>query len=124
MTRPRKIRNVCFCPKVNFFKPRGIPLRELEVIRLFPDEFETARLIDVMGFDQDRAAKEIGVSRVTIQRIYKNARRKIADCLVSGKALMIVSSGFCRCHCGKRNCVFVEQNKNNKLRGGEKDAKI
>ena len=59
----------------------------LQEIILNPDEIEVIRLIDVEELDQAGAAEKLGVSRITIQRIYKSARRKIAKALIEGKAL-------------------------------------
>jgi len=105
MGRPRKLRRVCFCPKTDFFKPRGIPLRSIEVSTLSSDEVEVLRLIDVEGLDQAGAAERIGVSRITIQRIYQSARRKVADAIIFGKAIKLERQDFvnyCRCPRGRR----------------------
>jgi len=92
-------------------------LRNLEVNYLSPEEAETIRLIDVEGLDQLGAAKKLEISRITVQRIYKSARRKIADAIVNAKAIKIEQNNFvkyCRCPKGRRcGC------KNNLLRGGE-----
>jgi len=103
--RPRKNRKVCFCPKADYFKPRGIPLRDLDVVILSSDEAEAIRLIDVEGFDQSGSAQRMELSRVTVQRIYKSARRKIADAIINGKAIKIDADNFvkyCRCPVGRR----------------------
>ena len=92
MPRPRLRRRICFCPRAKFYKPRGIPLRQLEIVTLFSDEFEAFRLIDYQGLDQEGAAKQMRVSRITVQRIYKSARRKIAKALVEGKAIKLVNT--------------------------------
>jgi len=77
---------------VTFFKPRGIPMRALDLVVLEPDEVEAFRLIDHKGLDQEGAAKEMKVSRITVQRIYKRARRKIAQALVEGKAIELINN--------------------------------
>jgi len=74
---------------VSFFKPAGIPMRELREIALDPDEFEVIKLIDVDGLDQTGVGKKLGVSRITIQRIYKSARVKIATAITEGQALRL-----------------------------------
>lgn len=94
MVRPRKPRRVCFMPGVTYFKPRGIPLRLLEEIRLSVDELEALRLKDLMDFDQEEAAREMGVSRQTFQRIVEEAHRKVAEALVGGKALSIEGGDY------------------------------
>ena len=44
MGRPHKKRYVAFNPGVCYFKPRGIPMLELEETRLTIDERESLRL--------------------------------------------------------------------------------
>lgn len=91
MPRPRLRRRICFSPRARFFKPRGIPMRHLDIVTFFSDELEALRLIDYEGLDQEGAAKQMRVSRITVQRIYKQARRKIAKALVEGKAIQIIN---------------------------------
>ena len=91
MSRPRLRRRICFSPRAKFYKPRGIPLCQLDIVTLFSDELEAFRLIDHQGLDQEGAAKQMQVSRITVQRIYKLARKKIAKALVEGKAIKIIN---------------------------------
>ena len=87
--RPRKLRRVVFMPRADYFKPRGIPLSSLKITTLSPDEVESLRLIDVEGLDQQGAALKMAVSRITVQRVYKSARRKVADAIINAKAIKI-----------------------------------
>ncbi len=89
MPRPRLKRRVRFNPDVTYFKPRGIPLRELEEVTLSADELEALRLKDFKGLDQTAAAKEMNVSQSTFHRILLEARKKVAQSLVEGKAIRI-----------------------------------
>lgn len=89
MPRPFKHRRVCCRPRSNYFKPRGIPVDLLEAVDLTMDEFEAVRLSDLEGLYQEEAAKKMIVSRQTLGKILAEARKKIADCLVNGKALNI-----------------------------------
>ena len=89
MVRPRKPRRVCFLPGATYFRPRNIPVRLLEEVRLTLDELEALRLKDLQGLEQEEAAKEMGISRQTFQRIIEEAHRKVAETLVMGKALSI-----------------------------------
>ncbi|ADN37088.1 protein of unknown function DUF134 [Methanolacinia petrolearia DSM 11571] len=57
---------------------------------LYPEEIGIIRLVDLMGYDQESAAAEIGVSRKTLWRDLHDARRKIADALVNGKMIRVV----------------------------------
>ena len=89
MVRPRKNRTVSFSPDVSYFKPRGIPLRELEEVCLTVDELEAIRLSDGLGLSQEEAGGRMEVSRATFGRIIQNARKLVADALVNGKAIRI-----------------------------------
>jgi uncharacterized protein len=85
-TCPRKIRH---SPPSDYFKPAGIPLRELEEVELAADELEAIRLADADGLHHAEAAKLMGVSRQTFDRIAKSARSKVAKALCNGRALKI-----------------------------------
>jgi predicted DNA-binding protein (UPF0251 family) len=71
------------------FKPCGIPAHSIERVYLNEDELEAIRLMDYEGLYQEDVAKEMGVSRPTISRILKEARAKIADAIINGKAIEI-----------------------------------
>jgi len=66
----------------------------LQEINLTVDEFEAARLADLEGLYQDQAAQMMEVSRQTFGNILSSVHRKIADCLVNGKAVRI-EGGTC-----------------------------
>lgn len=89
MPRPFKNRCVSAAPISVVYKPAGIPARQLEWITLALDEFEAIRLLDHLGMDQEQTAKEMGISRPTVTRIYASARQKIASALVLGQAICI-----------------------------------
>jgi predicted DNA-binding protein (UPF0251 family) len=69
-----------------------VPLCELEETELSLDEFESLRLADLEGLYQEDAARRMKISRQTFANIVHEARRKIADALVNGKALKISGS--------------------------------
>ncbi|HRY29267.1 MAG TPA: DUF134 domain-containing protein [Elusimicrobiota bacterium] len=87
--RPRKCRRIGCLVNSNYFKPRGIPLVELEETVLRPDELEAVRLADLNGLYQEEAAGQMRISRQTFGRIIDSAHKKIADALLGGKALKI-----------------------------------
>ena len=89
MARPFKCRRVGCRPGTNYLKPRGIPMNKLEEVKLTMDEFEALRLADLEGFYQEEAAKRMGVSRQTFGNIINSAHKKIADAIVSSKAIKI-----------------------------------
>ena len=78
MPRPKKQRN-CECGfHGQAFKPVGRPMSELEVLRL----------CDLEGMVQEEAGQRMGVSRGTAQRLLASARKKTAQALVEGAALV------------------------------------
>lgn len=94
MARPAKPRFVTEEPCVDFFKPRGIPLSELEEERLSVEELAAIKLTDIDCLYQEDAAERMEVSRPTFQRVLKSARGKVARCLVEGKALGIDGGNY------------------------------
>ena len=107
MPRPAKPKLVQESPKSAYFKPRGVPINELEEIVLKIEELEALRLVDLEGMYQEDAAREMGVSRQTIQRMLAEARTKVIDALFAGKALRIeggsyiLQEGTGRYRCGR-----------------------
>ena len=89
MARPIKQRCINCVPVANYYKPVGIPMRDLDEIVLALDELEAMRLTDLEGLYQADAAERMGISRQTIGNILNSVHRKIADALLNGKALRI-----------------------------------
>ena len=89
MTRPFKCRRVSSSPRAYYFKPRAVPLCELEEITLQIDEIEALKLADLHKKDQRAAAAVMKISRQTFGNILASARGKLADAVVNGKALKI-----------------------------------
>ncbi len=110
MPRSAKRRFVQFPPAAVFFKPQGVPLRALEKVVLGLDEYEMLRLVDYEGRDIETAAAGMGVSRATGGRILEAARRKSAEALTQGKAVLIeggaVVLGGRRFRCGSCGAVW------------------
>ncbi|MFW6229465.1 MAG: DUF134 domain-containing protein, partial [Halanaerobium sp.] len=52
MPRPRRCRRIKFRPRVSYFKPRGVPMRELGVVILSREEAEALRLKDLLNMNQ------------------------------------------------------------------------
>lgn len=89
MPRPRK---ACRCRRFRgdrVFKPRSIPMSDLDEMRLELEELEAFRLCDRDGLHQEQAAECMGVSRGTVQRLLERARRKVATALTESMALVI-----------------------------------
>ena len=89
MPRPRHCRYVSAAPQADYFKPRGIPLRELEEVTLTVEGLEALRLSDIEGLTAAQAAERMQISRHTFGRVLKEARNAVAKALVNGTALRI-----------------------------------
>jgi predicted DNA-binding protein (UPF0251 family) len=89
MPRPLCPRRVGATPPRTYFKPRGVPVSQLEETVLSVDELEALRLADLEGLYQEDAASRMNVSRATFGRIVEAARGKVAQALVQGRALRI-----------------------------------
>ena len=89
MPRPRKTRRCRSFQGDRVFKPRSIPMTELDTVRLELSELEAMRLCDLEGLDQAGAGRRMGVSRGTIQRLLQSGRVKLLGSLVRNSALVI-----------------------------------
>ena len=69
------------------FKPQAVPMDRLETVEVTLDGLEALRLADLEGLYQEEAARRMGVSRATFARVLAQARRAVADALVSGHAI-------------------------------------
>ena len=89
MPRPCKRRKIEGSPSADYFKPRGIKMKELEEVELSIDEFEAIRLKDYLGKDQAECAEQMGISQPTFHRLLIVARKKLSESIIMGKALKI-----------------------------------
>ena len=89
MPRPRKRRHCRRFEGDRVFKPRSIPMSQLETLRLGLDELEAMRLCDFEGHEQEAAGERMGVSRGTVQRLLKSGRAKVVRALLDSSALVI-----------------------------------
>ena len=97
MARPLKRRNICSLPESNRFGPLNTHRDPKETVRMTVDEYEAIRLIDLEGFTQEECAEQMGVARSTVQGIYLEARKKLAEVLVNGKLLFIEGGEYRLC---------------------------
>lgn len=89
MVRPRKFKHINYQPDVTYFKPRGVPLNQLEQVEITFDELETLRLSNIEKLSQSEAAEKMKIHQSTFQRTLTRAREKLTDSLVNGKAIKI-----------------------------------
>lgn len=73
----------------HYFKPRGIPLTELDEIKITDEELETLRLRFLSDLNQHEAAEKMGISQSQYQRDIVKAMEKITKALIEGKAILI-----------------------------------
>lgn len=120
MPRPRKWRRVCGLPGYARFGPLGgrrvaesaessstpptVPQPAHMTVVMTVEEYEAVRLIDLEGFTQEECAKQMGIARTTVQGMYDSARKKIADSLVNGKAMVIEGGDYVLCDGLEETC--------------------
>lgn len=83
-------------PESTIFGPMG-GSGEGELIIMAVEEYETIRLIDHEGLTQEECAERMNVARTTVQGIYSEARKKLADFLVHGGVLRIEGGDYKLC---------------------------
>lgn len=69
-------------------------MMQLEETILTVDEFEAIRLKDFLNLEQGEAAKKMNISQPTFHRLLLEARKKIADAIVNGKAIRIEGGNY------------------------------
>ncbi|MCR4963190.1 MAG: DUF134 domain-containing protein [Firmicutes bacterium] len=108
MPRPCKRRRICALPACRRFAPADSQARSGLAVAMTVDEYEAIRLIDWQGLTQEKCAEQMGVARTTVQSIYTNARKKLADCLVNRRELKIEGGEYLLCDgqavCGCEKC--------------------
>jgi predicted DNA-binding protein (UPF0251 family) len=87
--RPRTRRRIQFEGPLRCYGPQCNISGSQESVVLLPEELEVLKLVDLLGHEQEDAAGLMGVSRRTVWRDLHEARRKVADALVHGKAIEI-----------------------------------
>ena len=85
--RPKINKNLCCCPKTTIFTPGNVT--KPDEVNLFCEEVEALDLKNNKGLDQVEAAKQMGISQSTFQRILASACVKMSDALVNGKTIHI-----------------------------------
>ena len=103
MPRPKKCRSVCQLPRTCSFSPEG-PSDSGKAVILTVEEYEAIRLIDKEGLSQEQCSERMQVARTTVQQIYADARKKLADVLVDGLPLRIAGGDYRLCTGGRRSC--------------------
>jgi len=123
MARPRKWKKVCCLPESKLFGSLDPINTNSKTIIMSVEEFETLRLIDLESFTQEECAMRMNVARATVQKLYNEARNKLANALVNSLTLKIEGGNYklydkkdlcqCRgCHrlrCGHNNPDYIRR---------------
>ena len=92
-------------PNNRFFGPLDNKEKDSSIIIMTIEEYEVIRLIDYQGFLQEEAATQMDVARTTVQRIYNEARKKIASSVVESKILKIEGGNYILCDGLEKTCI-------------------
>ena len=103
MARPRKWRTVCRLPERKEFGPVSHNDKS-HVLMMSVDEYETIRLIDHEDLTQVECALQMNIARTTVQKIYNDARTKIAKALVEGSTIIIDGGDYQLCTGNNQFC--------------------
>jgi predicted DNA-binding protein (UPF0251 family)/predicted Fe-Mo cluster-binding NifX family protein len=128
VARPQRCRRICAEPAYDSFAPDGVPTGGQVILTV--DEYEAIRLIDLEQRSHEQCAAQMEISRTTVTEIYETARRKIADCIVNGKPLVIAGGQYRLCDgtaagCCRGLCRRSEnQNKKPVIRKGVTEMRI
>jgi predicted DNA-binding protein (UPF0251 family) len=90
MVRPQCKKRIECNPPYTQFKPEGCPSQKLETTQLSLEEVEALRLKNIEDLDQTSAAKKMGVSQSTFQRILSSAYKKISEAILFGKEIQLI----------------------------------
>ncbi len=102
MPRPKKCRRVCSLPPCAYFSPSTT--QDTQAVVMTVDEYETIRLIDLEDLTQEECAQQMEVARTTVQAIYASARKKLAQCIVQGRRMIISGGDIQVCEHRERSC--------------------
>lgn len=94
MPNRRRYRRIEGPPRMEGYKPFGVPMRELKSVVMSLEEYEALRLADYENLTHEEAAKKMNISRPTFTRLYDKSRKNVAKAFVEGKAIVIRGGTF------------------------------
>lgn len=115
MARPKKMRKVCKIPNNNKFGPIDKNLSCKDFIIMTIDEYETIRLIDYETLTQQECSEQMNIARTTVQGIYSEARKKIAQALVEEKGIRIKGGHYKLCSGKREECKRKRCNRQRRI---------
>ena len=113
MIRPCKLRRVEGLPDNNGFSP--LVKKSGQKVVMTVEEYETIRLIDYRRMTQSECAELMNTARTTVQKIYDEARFKIADAMINGKPLLIEGGNYIVYREGKPYSIYKERRMKNMI---------
>ncbi len=117
MSRPRIQKRICDIPRVDTFTPSGKGRGSFDVVTMSVEEYEVVRLIDHEDLNQEQCADVMGVARSTVQRLYNDARKKIADSIINAKILKIGGGDYAICVKKRDQNICEHCNRHQQRRG-------
>ncbi len=99
MPRPKKMRLVTEYPLVSGYLPEN--MQPTGTVDLSVEGMEAIRLSDLEGLSHEAAAEKMGISRQTYGRVLTEARKIVAEALITGKR-MCFGGGTYTLHSGHR----------------------
>ena len=109
MPRPQRSRKICSPPEHTRFSPTDTPADGEVTLTL--DEYEVIRLVDHLDCTHEQCAELMHISRTTATEIYASARKKLAQALVTGCALIVAGGNVVLCDrteaCGQPGCPKI-----------------
>ncbi|MBO6240512.1 MAG: DUF134 domain-containing protein [Butyrivibrio sp.] len=94
MARTTKCRKICSFPDFYSFVPEEEDAGIIPTVMMSLDEYETVRLLDYEGLNQEECALRMGVARTTVTAMYESARKKLVSAVVEGKRLRIAGGNI------------------------------
>ncbi len=85
MPRPKKMRLVTEYPLMSGYLPENMP--PTGTVDLSVEGMEAIRLSDLEGLSHEVAAEQMGISRQTYGRVLAEARKIVAEALITGKRI-------------------------------------
>lgn len=89
MWRKKCNRNINYKPIETFFKPQGIPMKDLEYVNIDIDELEALRLFEFEWLNMKKWAEFMWISDTTFHRLVRTGSKKIVLALIQGFAIKI-----------------------------------
>lgn len=114
MARPGKARLICRMPRHCHFTATDNPTSG---INLAVEEYEVIRLMDYTGMTQAECAKQMNISRATVQALYTEARKKLARFLVEGTYMEISGGNYQLCKEQCPQCIHHSGLNHTKIKG-------